>query len=55
MNPEDVPQALIDKVRAAATGKPGLPDEMSDGVIVTVLVAAWDYLRDEVEPHCCGM
>lgn len=64
MTPQDVPQALIEKVRAAATGKPGLPDELSDGVIVTMLVAAWediyslgytDGFSDKGEPHCCGM
>jgi hypothetical protein len=41
---EDIPQSVIDSVRAASTGKPGLPDEMSDGVIVTMLVAAWDFI-----------
>jgi len=40
--PEEIPQAMIDKVRAAATGGPGFPDEMSDGVIVTMLAAVWD-------------
>lgn len=44
MTPEEVPQSLIDTVRAAATGKPGLPDELSDGVIVTMLVAAWGHI-----------
>lgn len=39
---EDIPQSLIDMARAAATGRPGLPDEMSDGVIVTIIVAVWD-------------
>lgn len=45
--PEEIPQSLIDTVREAATGKPGLPDEMSDGTIVTVLAAAWDPIFAE--------
>lgn len=40
--PEDIPQRLIDAVREAATGRVGLPDEMTDGTIVTILAAVWD-------------
>lgn len=46
-NGKDIPQSLIEEVRAAATGRPGLPDEMSDGVIVSMLTAAWNHIYAE--------
>lgn len=44
---KDIPQSLIEAVRAAATGRPGLPDEMSDGAIVSMLTAAWNHIYAE--------
>lgn len=60
MNPEDIPEALVEKAMAAAYAADPYRYSAPSSVdaqkgIRAALAATWTPLREEGEPHCCGL